>query len=407
MSYSPTEIDQFTPLVRDILTIEQVTWGSEELQFLVRFRGQLKSDSQAAYTQLSEALAPMNVTALFREEEGLHTVVIVEGLMRDERVSNPWINLVLFLFTILSVLISGALYAYEGPVEPGILGPFITIFEHLQLGVSFGVSILAILLAHEFGHYIAARIHKTNVTLPYFIPFPVSPFGTMGAFIQLKEPPRNRRVLHDIGIAGPLAGLVVTIPILLYGLSLSMVDTIPLLIPEGQGFYLEGNSILYLLAKYIVHGQLLPAPQFIPGNPFLYWIRYLFTGLPTPMGGLDVQLHPIAWAGWAGLLVTGLNLIPAGQLDGGHILYVLFGKHAQKALPFILGGLGLLGFAWGGWWLWVFMIYFLGRRHAEPLDQITSLDPTRAALAIFGLILFVLIFIPVPLRLIAGPYVGP
>jgi membrane-associated protease RseP (regulator of RpoE activity) len=218
----------------------------------------------------------------------------------------------------------------------------------------------------------------------------------MGAFIQLKEPPKNKRILLDIGIAGPLAGLVVVIPILLYGLSLSSIDRLAL--APGQGLQLEGNSILYLLSKYAVFGQLLPAPASYDGlSPLLYWVRYFFTGQPLPMGGTDVLLHPVAWAGWAGLLVTALNLIPAGQLDGGHIMYVLVGKRMRVFLPFILIALFLLGLVWSGWWLWALLLLLLGRLHAEPLDQITSLDPGRRSIAILGLIIFVLVFTPVPL----------
>ena len=139
--------------------------------------------------------------------------------------------------------------------------------------------------------------------------------------------------------------------------------------------------------KFIVKGQLLPRPETYAGiNPILYWIRYFFTGAPLPAGGWDIIISPIAWAGWAGLLVTSLNLIPAGQLDGGHIMYVLLGKRTTKLLPFILVALVLLGFAWSGWWLWAALIFLLGRMHAEPLDQITPLDPKRRALAIFGVI---------------------
>ena len=131
-----------------------------------------------------------------------------------------------------------------------------------------------------------------------------------------KEPPKNKRILLDIGIAGPLAGLVVAIPVLLLGLSLSRIDLITNLAP-GQGLQLEGNSILYLLSKYIIFGKWLPAPNSYSNlPPLIYWVRYFFTGQPLPWGGLDVQLNSIAWAGWAGLLVTALNLIPAGQLDG-------------------------------------------------------------------------------------------
>ncbi len=137
--------------------------------------------------------------------------------------------------------------------------------------------------------------------------------------------------------------------------------------------------------------------------PLLYWLRYFFTGTPTPIGGQDVILHPIAWAAWIGLLVTALNLIPAGQLDGGHIVNGLFGqKRAILLLPVILVCLALLGLVWVGWWLWAFLIFFLGRVYAEPLDQITPLDPKRKALAVVCLVIFILVFTPVPLRQLIG-----
>jgi len=298
------------------------------------------------------------------------------------------------------MLIAGTYSAYTGPFTTNLTIVRPHLLPALKLGLAFTVSLLAILLAHEFGHYLAGRYHRSAVTLPYFIPFPLSPFGTMGAFIQLKEPPKNKRILLDIGIAGPLAGLVVTIPVLFIGLHLSEITRLPLL-QSGEPLSLEGNSILYLLAKYIVFGQWLPNPGNAGLlNPLIYWIRYFFTGQPVPFGGLDVQLHPVAWAGWAGLLITALNLIPAGQLDGGHILYVLIGRKARFILPFLLVGMIILGFVWSGWWLWAFLTFFLGRIYAEPLDQITPLDPKRKALAIFGLIIFVLIFTPIPLSLI-------
>ncbi len=218
----------------------------------------------------------------------------------------------------------------------------------------------------------------------------------MGAFIRLKEPPRNKRILLDIGIAGPIAGMVIAIPVLLYGLSLSHIE--PVLPAAGQAFQLEGNSIIYLLSKYIIFGQLLPAPSSYSNlSPVLYWIRYFFTGTPLPIGGVDIIIHPIAWAGWAGLLVTALNLIPAGQLDGGHVIYTLFGKRAKWLRPVILVILILLGFVWSGWWLWAFLVLALGGVYAEPLDQITELDFRRKAVAVIGIILFVLVFTPVPL----------
>ena len=184
----------------------------------------------------------------------------------------------------------------------------------------------------------------------------------------------------------------IPVPVLLYGLSLS--ELAPL---TGTGM-LEGNSILYLLSNYAVFGKWLPEPTNYQGlSPFLYWVRYLFTSYPSPIGGLDVQVHNVAWAGWAGLLVTSLNLIPMGTLDGGHILYGVFGEKARKVAPFIFAALVALGFVWQGWWLWALMLYFLGRRHAETLDQITELDPKRRKIAAFMLVVFILVFIPVPL----------
>jgi membrane-associated protease RseP (regulator of RpoE activity) len=217
----------------------------------------------------------------------------------------------------------------------------------------------------------------------------------MGAFIQLKELPKNKRILLDIGIAGPLAGLVVALPILLFGLSQSQIGPIP----NTPNSFLEGNSILYLLAKFSIFHQLLPAPaSYGDLPPLLYWLVYFFTGTPHPTGGMDVQLNPVAWAGWVGLFVTALNLIPAGQLDGGHVMYTLFGgKRLRSILPIILVILGILGIFSFSWWIWIVLLHFFGRITDEPRDQITELDPARRALAIFGIIVFVLVFMPVPL----------
>jgi membrane-associated protease RseP (regulator of RpoE activity) len=228
--------------------------------------------------------------------------------------------------------------------------------------------------------------------------------GTMGAFINMKEPPRNKKHMLDIAMAGPLAGLIIAIPVLILGLSLSRVEAIPAVISEGYAFQIEGNSILYLLTKYLMFGKLLPQPMdYGSVTPFIYWVKYFFTGMPAPLGGMDVVIHPVAWAAWAGLLVTSLNLIPAGQLDGGHIFNVLFShKGSRIALPVIIFLLAALGFAWNGWWLWVVLILFFGRRSAEPLDQITPLDSKRKWLAVFTLLIFLLTFMPVPLLIISG-----
>lgn len=395
--------DPLTEIVARVFRIQETTWGSgERANFVVRYRGQLVVDSMEAYDRLAEALRPHEVTPLFRQENGLQAVVLMPGV-NLVRHSNPWVNLMMFVLTVLSVLWVGVQHAYQGPADAAL--PQV-LRESLGGAVAFAASLLAILLAHEFGHYLAGRYHKTAVTLPYFLPLPLWPFGTLGAFIQLKEAPKNKRVLLDIGVAGPLAGLVVAIPVLLLGLRLSHVEALPLFVPAGQAFSLEGNSLLYLLAKFAVFGEWLPAPHSYGAlSPVLYWLRFFFTGLPLPMGGRDVLIHPVAFAGWGGVLVTSLNLIPAGQLDGGHLIYTLLGRQARRLVPVILLGLVGLGMVWSGWWLWAFLIFFLGRSHAEPLDQITPLDARRKAIAILGLVIFILVFTPVPLQIFAGPLV--
>ena len=390
------ENDPFTPIVNSFLRIEELTWGDEKKGFIVRYRGQLfNQDSAQAYDQLAALLRDFKVTPLFRIEEDRHAIILVNSLAQPKP-SKIWVNILLFILTVISVTFTGAVnFSGNFPSSLSEWGKF------MAQGLPFTIALLAILVCHEFGHYFVGRYHKAKVTLPYFIPlpYPLSLFGTMGAFIQLKEIPKNKRDLLDIGIAGPIAGLIVAIPVLILGLSLSNVEMLPFQLPVGQ--ILEGNSILYLFLKFIVKGQLLPQPfNYAHLNPFLYWIRYFFTGKPLPIGGLDVTLHPIAWAGWAGLLVTGLNLIPAGQLDGGHIMYSLLGKRTSKLLPIILIALVLLGFEWYGWWLFAALIFFLIRANAEPLDQITPLDKKRKVLAIAGVVIFFLIFMPVPLILV-------
>lgn len=382
-------------LINRVFVIEDITLGTAEANYLVRYRGQLRGDSETTYDQLTDWLKPYHLTPLFRWDADQHVILLLPDLPQPNP-SNPNINLILGILTLISVLYTGAVYNLQGELPPDLGEAIVAVISN---GWPFAVSILAILGAHEFGHYLVGRYHGAQVTLPYFIPFP-SLLGTMGAFINMKAPPKNRKILLDIGVAGPLAGLIVAIPILLLGLSLSKLS--PIQVNPGQAVQLEGNSILYLLAKFVVFGQLLPAPVSYDGvEPIFYWLRYFFTSTPLPRGGLDVSISSVAWAGWAGLLVTAMNLIPAGQLDGGHMLYVLFGrKRAQRVYPFVLGTLLVLGIFWTGWLLWAAIIFFLGRSYAEPLDEITPLDDRRKALAVLALIVFLLTFSPVPLTLI-------
>lgn len=391
------ELDVLNQLISRVFRIEDVT-SLDPLQnqphgFLIRYRGQLlDEDSASAYDHLAESLDRYRISPHFRLEDGKH-VIYLAPKQPDPKQDKISTNIILFVLTVFSVMLAGA--QPEGPIPNDTLGQMLMLAKSIFTGWPFALSLLGILLAHELGHYFMSRYHKTPATLPYFIPFPFSPLGTMGAAILMRGTPKNKRVLFDIGVAGPIAGLVVAIPVLLYGLSLSTLGTID---PAPNGF-IEGNSLIYLLSKFVVFGQLLPSP--VEPQGILYWLQYFFTGRPIPFGGLDVFIHPVAFAGWAGILVTSLNLIPAGTLDGGHVIYSLFGEKAKKAFPFIVGLLAILGFFWSGWWLWAALLFWLGRVNAQPMDQITQLDPARKALAYLMIVVFILVFTPVPFMLLA------
>ena len=370
------EIEILNNLVSHVFRVEDVTLGEPARGLIARYRGQIiPEDTVAAYDQLADSLKSYDITPLFRMDKGQQVVYLVPS-KPDPKPARVSINIILFLLTVLSVLFAGM--QPEGQMPSDTTGQIMFLAKSLLTGWPYAVSLMSILLAHEFGHYLMSRHHKTQATLPYFIPLPLPPLGTMGAAIIMQGTPKNKRVLFDIGVAGPLAGMVVAIPVLFLGLSLSHLDVIK----PVAGMYQEGNSLLYLLAKYLTFGKLLPAPASLGGvTPFMYWLKYFFTGQPYPIGATDVLISPVAFAGWAGLLVTALNLIPAGTLDGGHVVYSWFGEKAAKGFPFILLVLVALGLFWNGWWIWAVLLLWLGRVHAEPLDQITPLDLNRRAVA--------------------------
>jgi membrane-associated protease RseP (regulator of RpoE activity) len=396
-------VDRLLPDVRAVLEVSNAEAGGPEGPYLAKFAGRLRMDSEQAYERLQPAFARAGATALLRQQADQHLVLAVPEL-RERAPGNPTINVLLFLATFATVLFVGLSYAQGYLQQTPAARNLPVLGEPLPLALLYAASLLGILVAHEFGHFLMGRYHKTAVSLPYFIPFPGGLFGTFGAFIQLRSPPKNRKVLMDIGLAGPLAGLVIAVPVLLIGLALSEVGPLPTQGSQLAGTFLEGNSLLYLGAKYLVTGELLPQPLDYRGvAPIVYWVRNLLfgvggpLGVPVPRGGLDVQLHPMALAGWAGFLVTGLNLIPTGQLDGGHALYSLLGRRASALWPFVVVGLLGLTLVWNGWLLFAGLIFLMGRRYAQPLDDVTPLDAQRRAIAIFGLLLFVLIFTPVPI----------
>ncbi len=255
----------------------------------------------------------------------------------------------------------------------------------LLFGLSFSIPALGILTCHELGHYLACRRYRVPATLPYFLPMPAI-FGTLGAFIKIKAPIRHKKQLFDIGIAGPLAGFAVLVPLLLIGVAKSSPAPLPLSPSEGQSFatlLVPGQCLALQLATRLFHGQL---PE-----------------------GWILNLHPFAIAAWFGMLVTALNLLPLGQLDGGHVLYATAGKSQHRlAIPLWLL-LASMSFFWPGWALWAVITLFLGLRHPPVVDEAAPLDNKRKALAVVALAVFVLCFIPRPLeerRVDIGPAAG-
>jgi membrane-associated protease RseP (regulator of RpoE activity) len=406
MSYP--ELEVLNSYVSRIFRVEDVTAGDPR-QWIVRYRGQLLSDdSVAAYDQLAETVNPYGITPLFRKEGGRQIIYLVNTPVIPKATARIYINVILFILTVFSMLLMGVDVPPESIPADGSF-PFTLLLYNILSGWPFALSMMGILFAHEMGHYVACRYYKVPATLPFFLPAPfISPLGTLGAFIMMRGIPKNKRILFDVGVAGPIAGLIIAVPVLFIGLSLSPLGPIEPG-PSGTSGFLEGNSIFYLFAKYAIFGKLLPEPVNFGGlSPALYWFRYLLSGRPIPLHGLDVQLHSVALAGWAGLLVTALNLVPVGTLDGGHVAYGLFGEKAKKIFPIAIGVLialmilpGLLTFSAGSfnfsWLLWVMILFWLGNVRTQPLDDITELDPPRRALGFFMLLVFLLLFTPIPM----------
>jgi membrane-associated protease RseP (regulator of RpoE activity) len=242
----------------------------------------------------------------------------------------------------------------------------------LLLGVSFSAPAMFILLCHELGHYIACRRYHLPATLPYFLPFPLA-LGTLGAFIKIRAPIRTKRELFDVGVAGPIAGFVALLPFLVLGVLWSEKVSASQIPPGVEGTVLiPGHSLALAGLSRLVHG---------------------------PLGDQQIlQLHPFALAAWFGLLATSLNLIPLGQLDGGHILYAAVGRAQFRIAPFLWAGLALIAFlVWPGWGLWCVVTLVMGLRHPPVYDEALRLDPVRRRLAWVALVIFLLSFMPLPI----------
>ncbi len=370
--------------LNDLILIDDVTVLDNNNQPRVRFRGKLRAnDQEARFEEVVHRFETLGYTPLLTEESAYHIVHAIPAVAKG-KTGKPWVNAVLFILTSISVLALGA--THEN----------IDIFAHpleIWRGWRFAVTIMGILTAHELSHYFVGRRYGSPTSLPYFIPIPLSILGTMGAVIFQRGPMHSRKALFDIGAAGPIGGLLVAIPLLILGLMTSQVGNPRdfLDIPPGDPLPLmqEGNSLFYLAAKFAVHGRILPDRT--TGEDV--WLSP-----PSPGGSM-------AFAAWAGLLVTALNLFPIGQFDGGHIAYAMWGKRAwviARIVIFIIFGWGifltLIGNPAGGTWLlWGGVGLLMRPSHPPPLNDVTPLDPRRKTMGWIIIGIFALILIPVPL----------
>lgn len=324
--------------------------------------GRLREQPSRAFASLERLLAPRRLTPLVEDQgrQGVRVIALPQAVDRELRSrSSVGINVVLFLATIATTVWAGALHQGVNLLrDPG----------QFMAGVPYAAALLAILGVHEFGHYFVARWHGVNVTLPYFVPVPMG-LGTFGAFIQIKSLIKSRRAVFDIGIAGPLAGLVVALPALYFGLR----GTLP--VAEGaptMGVH-AGSSLLLALIYQLANGG--------------------------ELGSAVVRLSPVAFAGWIGLFITALNLMPVGQLDGGHIAYGLFGQRRARQIGIgaFLAMLGLGLFLWPGLLTWALLIALIaGFSHMPALDDVTPPDGKRFALGAVALAVLVLTVVPLP-----------
>lgn len=337
----------------------------------VEFIGEVYDPTDAAaFDRVVANFETLKYLPFLSARDGVHVLQALPHVV-DQRTGKTWVNVLFFVLTVLSVLLIGAMNETGHPPQN---------WRELALGLPHAATLLSILTVHEFSHYLAARRYGSPASLPYFIPIPVWPLGTLGAVIVQKSPIRSRKAIFDLGISGPLGGLVIALPLLVLGLLLSKVEPLP---AEG-GYIMEGNSILYFLIKWAIFRQ------------------------PLPAGGMDVLLHPVAFAAWAGLLVTGLNLLPVGQYDGGHVAYAMWGAKAWS----VARGMVFLMFAWGSlllllgngigmtWLLFGALGSFMGARHPAPLNDLMPLDRTRRWIGWGMVLLFVLILVPIPLTII-------
>lgn len=358
--------------VRDVMDVRL----AEEERGVRLFRGRLREPADAAFARLKSGLGADTVPLMQPDERCGASIVLMPRRIEQTRLEHrvrPWLHWLLFGLTFLTTTWAGAAHQDIDLLrEP----------ERFAVGLPYSIALLAILGVHELGHYWVARKNGMNVTPPFFVPVPFA-LGTFGAFIQMRSPAENRRTLFDVAVAGPLAGLVIAIPALLLGLRSSEIVPAASMSEFARGA-LPSSSILFtLLAKLAIPG--------VEAGDFL-------------------RLSPLAFAGWLGLFITGLNLLPIGQLDGGHIARAMFGSRTGAVIGGIaMWSLVLLGlFIWPGLLTWALIIFFIAGRGTPPLNDITPITGGRRWLGWLAFAILALVLVPasiLPLLANRAPYV--
>jgi membrane-associated protease RseP (regulator of RpoE activity) len=332
------------------------------------FRGPLRDSAAASFERLNRAL-PKGFIPLVQEdpELGARIVLIPKPAGADvaRKPVRPQLHWLLFGLTILTTTWAGASQQGVDLVqEPG----------RFTIGLPYSIGLLLILGVHELGHFFMARRHAMDVTPPYFIPVPFG-LGTFGAFIQLRSPPANRKALFDVAVAGPLAGLIIAVPALLLGLRFSIIAA------DSGGVVSHG----------FLHGATV-------GSSILFTVLARLSLGDAAQYGALVQLSPLAFAGWLGLFITALNLLPVGQLDGGHITRAMFGSRVGQTISSVaMWSLFLLAlFVWPGLMMWALIVFLIAGRGTPPLNDLTPLDAGRLVVGYTAMLILILILAPMP-----------
>jgi len=340
--------------LHDVFAIHEV--ASRGGGQVVIFTGQFLRSPELVYSQITDSFRRLGYVPLLRQENGRDVLVAYPAPAAGAR-PRPMVNLVLFVLTVLCTLTAGTLQylVAADPAAVGLVPLLARVPANWVHGLPFTLALLGILGVHEFGHYFVARHYGLDVSLPYFIPFPLNPFtGTLGAVIRIQSPFESRRELFDVGIAGPLAGLVVAVPVIMLGLT--------------QAHLARAEDALF-------------------NRPLLFqWLERLIAGPLPPGMGVDLESNALLMAGWWGLLITALNLLPVSQLDGGHIAYALFGRYHRQVAWSVFALAILATLMNPGYIVMVVLVFFLGIEHPPALNDLTPIGTPRKVLGLATLL---------------------